>query len=396
MSLTHSLSSHFSRTVRHRGENYANLHRVEILKGGEALVEAQVTGSQAYFVSLDLEDTVLLANCDCPYAEGGEACKHIWATLMIAERRGYLHTVTSNVSFRLAADDDFTGSDEEDREPSGPLAPVRSSGQSGGAAAGAQLKPVAKPPEWRTPFSTLRQLATAHATKAAEPWPASREILYVLDIQASTVGQAAEIVLEILVREPKKNGEWGKPRGLKLALNQVAYLPDPRDTDVMTRLVGARDISYYSYGYGGEHVATRYQIPRMICQPLMPLLCSTGRCFFRLSRNSELSGPLSWDSGPAWDLRLQVEADAARRKYLITGHLQRGEEKLALGEPLLIHRSGLIATSQQLSTLASGQPFEWVEVLRAQARHSSPDGPGRRSAGRIEPSGAAPPNGCSS
>jgi len=366
MSLPRSLSRYFSRTTQLRGENYANLHRVEILQGEEGSVEAEVTGTEAYTVSLSLEDAVLYAQCDCPHAEGGEACKHIWATMVIAERRGYLHTLTREVSLRLGSGDDPIGSGDEVWRPSEPLLPVQSSTAPGRTATGAQLKPVAKPPDWKKPFSTLRQLATAHATKASEPWPASREILYILDIHSSTVGPAADIVLEIQMRDPKKNGEWGKPRGLKLALNQVCDLPDLRDREVMARLVGARNISYYSYEYSGEHVATRYQIPGMICQPLMPLLCSTGRCFVRLLRNSEIIGPLSWDSGPAWDLRLQVEANAALGSYLITGHLQRGEEKWALGESLLIHRSGFIVTSQRISTLVSGQPFEWVQVLRAQ------------------------------
>ena len=90
MPLIQLLSRYFSRATRLRGDNYALSHRVEILEGSESSVEAEVSGSQAYFVSLELNEDTMFADCDCSYSEGGEACKHVWVTLVAPEKQGYL------------------------------------------------------------------------------------------------------------------------------------------------------------------------------------------------------------------------------------------------------------------------------------------------------------------
>ncbi|MCI0628961.1 MAG: DEAD/DEAH box helicase [Acidobacteria bacterium] len=371
MSLIQPLSRYFSGATRRRGDNYALSRRVEILEGSESSVEAEVAGSQAYFVSLELNEDTVFADCDCPYSEGGEACKHIWATLVVAEKQGYLSAARglSQVSFALNAlddlDHDFTEETEDPRLVFKQTVPAT---QSRGAATGAQPKLVAKPPQWKKVFSQLRQLTPAQTGNAQGPWPATRQILYIIDIQSSTTGTGADLVLEIASREPKKNGDWGKPRGLQLAIRQVPHLPDPSDIDILARIVGARDISYYGYGYsyGSQQVASRYQMPRVVSELLMPLVCGTGRCFYRLTRNMDLSLPLIWDSGLGWELRLKVDENASRKSFLVTGHLQRGEQKLALNEPVLIHPSGIVIAHGWVSSLRSDQPLEWIPALQAE------------------------------
>jgi hypothetical protein len=153
---------------------------------------------------------------------------------------------------------------------------------------------------------------------------------------------------------------------IALAIHQVPGLPDPRDIEILARLLGARDISYYGYGYGGQQVASRYQLPRVVSKLLIPLVCGTGRCCYRLSRNMDLSLPLTWDSGSGWELRLEVDGNTARKSFLITGHLQRGEQKLALNEPVLIHPSGIVIAHGCVSTLGSDQPLEWIPALQAE------------------------------
>ncbi|MSO23309.1 MAG: hypothetical protein EXQ58_08670 [Acidobacteria bacterium] len=310
----------------------------------------------------------MFADCDCPDSEGGEACKHIWATLVAAEKQGYLGAAggLSRVSFALnVLDDHDRDSMEETAGAPQVFKQTVHTTQSRGAATGAKPKLVVKPPQWKKVFSRLRQHTPAQTGASQEPWPATRQILYIIDIQSSTTGPASELVIEIVSREPKKNGDWSKPRGLQLAIRQVPRLPDPHDIQILARLLGAHEISYYGYGYGGQQVASRYQLPRVVSELLMPLVCSTGRCCYRMSRNMDLNRPLSWDSGLGWELRLKVDGNADRESFLVTGHLQRGEQTLALNEPILIHPSGVVIAHGCVSTLRSGQPLEWIPPLQA-------------------------------
>lgn len=374
MPLIQLLSRYFSRTTRLRGENYALSQRVEILDGSESSVEAEVAGTEAYSVSVELDGDILIGACNCPYAEGGEACKHIWATLSVAEKQGHLRAANklSRLTFALNAPDDFGVDDFETDVTRETMASRQTFSQPSraakgiNAATGVQPAPIAKPPQWKKVFTELRQRVPleARSREANKPWPASRQILYVIDIQASKNVTNA-LVLELAYREPKKNGDWSKPRGLQLAVQQISQLTDPRDIEIMTRLIGARDISYYGYSYGSQQVATRYELPSVVSESLMPLMCATGRCFYRLARNMDLSLPLAWESGLSWELRLRVDESLNRKSFRITSHLQRGEQKLTLNEPTLIHPAGVVIAHGWVSSLKADQPLEWLQTLQA-------------------------------
>lgn len=56
-------------------------------------VVARVRGTSKYRVRVRLRGSKLLASCTCPYFNPqGEPCKHLWATLLLAEARGLLHS----------------------------------------------------------------------------------------------------------------------------------------------------------------------------------------------------------------------------------------------------------------------------------------------------------------
>ncbi len=90
MSLANKISHGFSSSVRHRGSDYFHMGWVRVKKGGECYVEAQVRGSRNYLVTLSLEENQLAVFCDCPYYESNGPCKHIWATILEADKRGYV------------------------------------------------------------------------------------------------------------------------------------------------------------------------------------------------------------------------------------------------------------------------------------------------------------------
>lgn len=73
-----------------RGTRYSQEGRVfdvqKVVDNGVTYIDADVTGSADYHVELTLaDDDILEASCDCPFAMGGQFCKHMVAVLIEAE-----------------------------------------------------------------------------------------------------------------------------------------------------------------------------------------------------------------------------------------------------------------------------------------------------------------------
>src|SRR3972149_11171133 len=90
-SLVWLLSADFAPTKRRDGNTYAAEGRVQIHHGNAEQVVAVVRGSQSYPVHLRHEKGALIASCSCPYTSSSlSLCKHIWATIVEADSKGYL------------------------------------------------------------------------------------------------------------------------------------------------------------------------------------------------------------------------------------------------------------------------------------------------------------------
>ena len=73
--------------VRERGRQYFQTGKVQIVSAGPEVVEAAVSGSEEYRVSLRREEANLWVFCTCAFFETGEPCKHVWATVLAADER---------------------------------------------------------------------------------------------------------------------------------------------------------------------------------------------------------------------------------------------------------------------------------------------------------------------
>jgi len=70
-----------------RGQEYHECGRVVELEEDGPVIRAQVSGSQLYRVEIQRSgDRVVRMRCDCPYAVGGENCKHMAAVLCTLEK----------------------------------------------------------------------------------------------------------------------------------------------------------------------------------------------------------------------------------------------------------------------------------------------------------------------
>lgn len=368
MSLANALSSQVDAVIRDRGREYFRTGAVALNAVGASRVTANVEGSDTYDVELALKGRTVTASCTCPFIdEYGEVCKHIWATILAADARHFAARESAAGRLRLVLE----GIEEEDDDepdyyaslprPSWPLpAPRR--------------EPQAE--SWRRQLDDLRrELEPADTTHRRDILPAEQQAVYVVDVEASVL--AKRLVLEVALRERKKNGDWSKPRAQHLTAAQIAALPDPLDRQILALLGGAeRGDSYYSsygsYGYG----TLRYRLAGTILTTLLPLLTQSGRLLLRTvakpaqPKQTDLV-ELAADPGPPWNLAVTVRHSNTGKQLVLAGALRRGDETMPLSKPALLV-PGLVIWDGRFAPLDDAGAFAWVAVLRRQGSISVP------------------------
>jgi len=111
MSLARRVRSAFSPAVRRRGETYVREGRVSLTSVEEEAAHARVRGSSAarYEVTLRVAEAPLPEGarrgsapqalglaCTCPHFAGGELCKHLWGTVLLLDRQGWLPAILAD------------------------------------------------------------------------------------------------------------------------------------------------------------------------------------------------------------------------------------------------------------------------------------------------------------
>lgn len=87
---------HFKPWILERGREYYCDNRVGKLICTEKQIQASVEGSGEYCVDIQLSNGMPVDMfCDCPYADGGENCKHMAAVLFAVEAKEYAFEVDS-------------------------------------------------------------------------------------------------------------------------------------------------------------------------------------------------------------------------------------------------------------------------------------------------------------
>lgn len=384
MYLTNRFSSSFEKRVRSRGQAYFEGRCVDIVEGSKEIVRAVVRGSYEYDVSLKIKGRDLLAACTCPYYDN-DLCKHIWATMLAAEHKGYL-TGTDRMPTRLVmSDEDLDGEEDgydgedgydddgEDGDYEGerPTTPNQLKAQP--SAKPWQQRPHSpdpKPPVWQQQLESVSRSMRAFTDEQTRLWPATRELFYIVDVRSTLSGSGLAISLGY--REIKRNGEWGKIRTTALPTIRVAQLPEP-DRQIVALLMGGREL--YSYGYSSQYsnAISSYKLFEPLDQTLLPMMCKTGRCLL-LVNNATQTGAnaskgemlaLEWDDGEPWEFWLQMRTGAASKLLVTVGSLRRGDERMELSEPALL-TPALVFSRGRAARLNDFDAFEWIVQLRAQ------------------------------
>ena len=322
--------------IRERGEQYARRGVVALRKRSSPRdpVWALVRGSDAYQVKVQYEDHELLAECTCRYFEDRfDVCKHIWATLVVCAQQkvefpGYVDSVLPDDGAYVEE-----AEDEADEVPlvyASNVVPLRRAWN--------------EPSRWRSQIRPVTQLPSL-MPHAPAPVP---EITWMLDARMSGV----VVSLEITTRSRKKNGELGKPKPLRIELSAIAGIKTALDREILSTITA----SHYAYGSLDSRVSLSWPMADYV----VPKLVATGRLFIRTGEEYELC--TDFDGGEPW--RLAIRAEAQEGKYVLTGTLHRGEERLPLEQVQAITRGGFVIFRNSIARFADEGFNAWAELLR--------------------------------
>jgi len=203
-----------------------------------------------------------------------------------------------------------------------------------------------------------------------DDWSSGRELLYRIDPDFSR--SSGKLSIEVGYRERTMNGEWGKMKSRRIPTSALSTLKDPADQQILAMLSGARDGYWpgYEYSYGGDSVSNRFALPTALQHLVMPLMCATGRCVWRLpGKNAELQ-VIRWDDEGAWHFTLSLQLDEATQEYVLRGFLRRAAEEMRPAEEMEVASAMLATEGIVLGPDLRAARFDshgariWIDALR--------------------------------
>ncbi|MBL8142174.1 MAG: DEAD/DEAH box helicase [Acidobacteria bacterium] len=365
------LSPYFAPATRAKGDHYYRGRRVSLNTADETGVLATVRGSTTYTVTIVFDAPSVVGLCSCPHCLDGNACKHIWATLLAANERGALPTF-KRARFEL---DDPLLDDIDDAWVDEPRLPGPDdlakydelAGHDRGATRGSRHAPAPQlpPPRW------VDHLRAARPAPDLTPLLRTGEqrLIYVLDIERSMA--EGRLALRVLACDRRASGEWGTPKASGWGL-----AADPDDRRILALLGGSGIYNSQGYGYaaamqaavpgGGMsfQVGSWFAPQAAALETVLPMLCATRRFHPATAGGKDLGPPLSYDDGAPWTLALEGVPGSEAGTLRVSGFLRRGDERRPLSEPVLLLSGGVVVDADRLARLTDFGRFDWIATLR--------------------------------
>ncbi|MCP5154241.1 MAG: DEAD/DEAH box helicase [Ectothiorhodospiraceae bacterium] len=386
--------------MRTRGERYLDEGRVALadVRPAMALAHVQGSSSRRYDVTLRWLDggTVFLAvECTCPHYERGDFCKHLWATVVQLDLRGWpgkmdpagevvlLHALDTEM---LEGDEGASGASGASWSPELDEAASHPEGEpdddlDDDADDEAPWVPLAERAQWGR-FGTRSQagwrgvLGAALGAGAPRP-PAdapARLAWFVVNPDASM--RAGGLVVDFFHRRARKDGSWGAVQREGVGERDLGRYPDPEDRRLLGLLIGNepaeaphRASPWHHWDQDGRSSGRR--IAPAMSDLLLPALCATGRLVWHESvgRDPQAYRALAWDGDRPWSLRLRIETQEGRQCWRIVGALERpsveaqGLDRASLAEVLLALDDGLLVFAGRLGRLGQPRHAVWLRAL---------------------------------
>jgi hypothetical protein len=340
MSLKSRFAPQFNPRIRDRGLAYFRGGAVRFIDHSDFHVLAQVDGSLKYFVELTLTLRSLDVACTCPYFAEGEDCKHIWATILAADSKNYLSEVDLHGPLRLTYDDEAVAALQllDDDEPA-----------------------PAPQPLWQQQLAVVTNSIKNAVSPERNPWPDNREIFYVVVPQASR--QSGLLNVEIDFRERNKKGEWGKVKRARIQQHQLGRLSDPNDREILSLLIGAKDLYWSTYSYTGFDLPNPFVLSNTLQPLLLARMCATGRCMFRTDAKDAELKQLEWDDLTTWQFRLVIKRTGD--EYVLSPVFRNGSDEIESSAAPLATEAIVIGPDFKVARFSAKSARAWTTALRA-------------------------------
>ncbi len=339
---------------RTKGRLYHLDGAIPKLEGTPWQAIATVRGTRDYRVRIERVRDFFTASCECPYFfDRHDICKHIWATLLEAERRGFLMgdgSLGPDASL-LPINPDHE-SDPEFAAPRAPRAP-------------------SAPQPWERFLNEFSRHLTTD-TRARTPKFAGAQLIYAIDRSATLA--TGVLAIDLMTRVRRKTGDWAKPKPAQISMHDLEEITDPADREILPQLVGAVE----TYGSYADFGRSSFRLAGPLLDRMLPPIVGSGRAMLRLQRQPEEFVPLEWDDGPPWEFRLDIVHPARDESFSIDGALVRGGERLTIREPSMVLAAGYLFHRGRVARLDAGGAFAWLAQLRGSGAVTiPPDATGR-------------------
>jgi superfamily II DNA or RNA helicase len=348
MTLSHRLDPEFDAASQRKGRSLFLSRAVRLNEGSPRHFHGEVQGTRYYEVKVDFDGRVVTLSCECPFFAGSGPCKHLWATVLEAEKRGLL---TEVLNAPVIAMDEGLEEDDSAFELNEPQFLSRR----------APATITTRVPLWQDHLTSIqRSLLSEPAV------PKGMEILYVIDAQGSRAIGGLDVGL--YSRNRKKTGEWSAIKELRLSPAKVTGVGEPVDEEALAAIFGGQE----RYGFQFGPAQQRKVLPPALAKHVIPLIAPTGRLGITqggLAANTEL---IEWDGGAPWSFRVEVRS-TDKNQWKLIGMLCRGEERMPLTEPELVTEGGFVFARGKVARLDDSGAFPWIAQLRLLERILIPD-----------------------
>ncbi|MBW2098632.1 MAG: DEAD/DEAH box helicase [Deltaproteobacteria bacterium] len=319
----------FLPVIRQRGVYYAEQGRATLKDVSQERILAEVQGSRLYTTSVvdrRSKDGKILISCTCPFFQQGFPCKHLWATIIEADRV-------------LAAE--------------------------GRPTLSGNGKPKKDRPKEKADWRTLFTDALWQRNQAVPPWlDGSSKFLLCYDLNVTSLA----VKISVFERYLKKDGTLGRERKLQAITIEHRGLPrmDRALIAMLENISGktARNNFFRYYRASHRDFVDITLEPRDL-ELVLPLLAETKRCRVFLSDEILLADPLLKAVPSAASLEFTARQKTKKVFKLVPSvRLKKdGKDVLLSNIPVFFHTSPVFFIYDGYLFELFGPSLSWIKAL---------------------------------
>lgn len=256
------VQSSFEVACRHKGAAYFARGAVSRIRFNGEGADFKVRGSLSYDVKLRVREggRILWSECTCPYYINGNACKHIWAALLAADKSRIFPQFEN--AKKISARFGF----EIDEEDGGPEAFVKND---------VEREPFAHT-DWKQKIFDLQNKQKTVPVSPARGREAAQKIIhFAIDLPNSKLEQ--RIKLSFFTQDFLKNGSMGVLKPAELGHSSLAAFPDAADRSMLQAVLGQTELSTRFSNYSYARAATGASVLASFAGELLQQISDAGR-----------------------------------------------------------------------------------------------------------------------